>query len=154
MRKSSARYNVAPRYTCGSPASVDKATATLVASEERRAYEAALTGVYGDADKTKAERLGLRGIVEYREEKGSGKNHGWHVEDLCTGEMLFRLTNEALLKQGWRSFGTLSTYEQGLARELPIIDPEKKFYKIAFGSRVIVEAYEARVVERPEEMRS
>jgi hypothetical protein len=57
------RYSVVPRYTAGSPAAVDEQTALRVAREERAAYERLMTGLYGEEEKRRAERLGLGGIV-------------------------------------------------------------------------------------------
>ena len=76
-------FNVAPRYTCGSPAMVDEATARDVADSEKVGYERALAGFYGDEERTKAEREGLNGIAEIFYE--TKKN--WHIHDLCTGEV-------------------------------------------------------------------
>ena len=55
--------NVAPRYTSGSPGVVDEGTAARVAQQERDAYKRALEGVYGNVERSRAEKLGLRGIV-------------------------------------------------------------------------------------------
>jgi len=56
-------WNVAPRYTAGSPAMVDEATARRVAAQEQDAIEAFLDGSCGEENRTKAEKLGLDGIV-------------------------------------------------------------------------------------------
>jgi len=123
---------VAPRYTAGSPALVDATIALRVAVEEVSAIETALEGFWGEAQKARAERLGLRGIVECKRERGSGKKHGWDVVDLCTGERFFRLTQEALRKSGWRSYYDLTSWEQELATAAAtsIEDPKSGFYKI------------------------
>jgi hypothetical protein len=57
------RYNVAPRYTAGSPAQVDQQTADRVVIQERQGYQRALEGVYGTETQTEAEKLGLAWIV-------------------------------------------------------------------------------------------
>ena len=85
---SKGHYSVAPRYTCGSPAQVPLQTAQRVAREEERGYRQALTGLTGAEDLQKAQKLGLRGIVEHRVEV----KHGWRVEDMCTDERFDRLT--------------------------------------------------------------
>lgn len=56
-------YQVNPRYTCGSPAMVPEDIALKVAKEEREGYQDALTGIYGDEAKHRAESLGLDGIA-------------------------------------------------------------------------------------------
>lgn len=63
------RYSVVPRYTAGSPAAVDEATAKHVAREERAAYERYITGLYGEEEKRRADRLGLEGIVYSYDER-------------------------------------------------------------------------------------
>ena len=80
-------YNVRPRYTAGSPAMVDEATARRVAEQEKDAYEAALEGVYGEEDQRKAKALGLRGITE-RVREAMGRF--WEVTDLITDETYMR----------------------------------------------------------------
>lgn len=124
---------VAPRYTPGSPALVDMTTALRVAAEEAEAIQAALDGAWGEEQKARAERLGLRGIAEDKREQGSGKKHGWDVLDLCTGERFFRLTTEALRKHGWRSYHDLEQWEQRLVDASPPPDLEdrtKGYYKL------------------------
>jgi hypothetical protein len=79
-------WNVAPRYTAGSPAMVPEHIARQVAKEEKEAYERLLTGIYGEADKATAEKLGLKGIVEERFET----KKGWDVTDVLTGEQFIR----------------------------------------------------------------
>lgn len=80
-------YDVKPRYTAGSPAQVDLETATRVADQERRGYDEALEGSYGAVEREKAERLGLKGIVEERVEKIDC----WIVCDLLTSEKFVRM---------------------------------------------------------------
>jgi len=76
-------YNVAPRYTCGSPALVDQATAERVAREECKAFYVALSGRYGDEEaRATALKLGLGGIVEARETLA----RSYRFRDLLTGE--------------------------------------------------------------------
>ncbi len=76
-------YHVAPRYTAGSPASVNQEIAEQVAEEEAAAYARALTGRYGEEDKEKAMRLGLNGIAE---EVTHFANYNLS-RDLLTGEV-------------------------------------------------------------------
>lgn len=73
-------YNVAPRYTAGSPALVDYDTAAQVAKEEKAAYERCLEGVYGTDMQDKARRLGLDFIVEGR----TTHAHHYMAHDLIT----------------------------------------------------------------------
>lgn len=56
-------WEVAPRYTPGSPSMVSRTTALYVAEQEKRAYNQALTGCYGEEMKQTAETQELRGIV-------------------------------------------------------------------------------------------
>jgi len=56
-------YNVRPRYTPGSPAMVNGRTASKVAKDEKEFYEYALSGTWGEKEKTRAEIEGLRGIA-------------------------------------------------------------------------------------------
>lgn len=124
--------NVRPRYSPGSPALVHGRIAVGVARDEIRGIEVALEGFWGEAQKARAERLGLRGIAELKREQGSGKKHGWDILDLCTGERLFRLTDEALRKTGWRSWHDLAPWEQALAEAAAasVEDPKRGHYKI------------------------
>lgn len=82
-------YHVAPRYSGGSPAMVDYDTAARVAMEELRAYAEALEGPR--AERERAERLGIAGIVESHLESPQG----WNVGDLLTGETSFRPFKES-----------------------------------------------------------
>lgn len=84
-------YNVAPRYSAGSPAMVDERTALRVAEDEKDAFEAALCGVYGEAAMEEALALGLGGIVELRHEVG----RGWRCEDALTGRRFLRIPTTA-----------------------------------------------------------
>lgn len=79
-------FSVRPRYTPGSPGSVDEQMAQRVASQEKETYEVCLEGVYGESDLHKAKEMGLKGIVEsMTEHKG-----GWNVVDMITGEKSWR----------------------------------------------------------------
>lgn len=73
-------FNVAPRYTPGSPAMVDERTALRVAMEERGQYPFVLQGVSGLTEQLIAKDKGLDGIVECRVERPGF----WIVTDLIT----------------------------------------------------------------------
>lgn len=75
--------NVAPRYTCGSPASVDIKTAESVARDERDAYDYVLNGIEGEKSAERAKLDGLKLIVFEMVEVGKG----WWVLDWLTNEM-------------------------------------------------------------------
>lgn len=79
-------FNVKPKYTPGSPGSVDQKTAERVAEEERRCYKEALEGVYGEHLKKVAKSHGLLGIVERVYETAIG----WEVHDLLTDDQYMR----------------------------------------------------------------
>jgi len=127
-------YNVAPRYTPGSPSLVDGKTAERVAKEETRFIEHALSGAWGEKQKERARLLGLRGIAEQRVERGTGRKRGWEIHDLCTGERFFRLCHEALRALGWRMYNDLATYEQAEVDKNPPTDiegfREKGWFKV------------------------
>lgn len=108
-------YNVAPRYTPGSPALVPRDVAERVAHEEKRFVEHALSGAWGERNKAMAERLGLRGIVELRTER---RDH-WEILDLCTGERFKRLFPDKLRKLGYRTYQELQGWERKLLDESP-----------------------------------
>lgn len=81
-------FNVAPRYTPGSPALVDEATALKVAREEKDAYEYVLKGYGGVADQRKAQAPKAQApnalaliVFEMRE-----RPKGWVVHDMITDE--------------------------------------------------------------------
>ncbi len=78
-------YNVEPRYTPGSSACVERATAERVAKEEQVSIGHALRGAWGPAEKTRAEAQGLGLIVFSMKEVA----RGWEVEDLITGKRAF-----------------------------------------------------------------
>lgn len=131
-------YDVRPRYTPGSPGLVDEATAQRVAKEERESYEHALSGIMGEIDKARAEKLGLRGIVQWKQEKGAGKKQGWEVVDLVTGETLWQSCAEALYKLGWRNYHDLDEYGRRLVDQAPppdFADHKTGWYKIEALSR-------------------
>lgn len=76
------RYNVAPRYTPGSPALVREDVARRVMRDEQAEYEQVIAGLYGEDKKEQASRLGLSGIVEERWEFRGVVMY----RDLLTGE--------------------------------------------------------------------
>lgn len=78
----SSTFNVAPRFTPGSPGVVTHEIAVRVAEEEKRGHARALTGAMGDEDKKKAESQGLSLIVWQMKTTA----RGWHVKDLITDE--------------------------------------------------------------------
>jgi hypothetical protein len=85
-RRKAPQFNVAPRYTCGSPALVDRHQAVQAAREEEGAYQHATIGRYGPKLEERARTQGLLGIVEVRVET----RKGWDVLDLITGERYTR----------------------------------------------------------------
>jgi hypothetical protein len=87
-RKRAFHFNVAPRYTPGSPAWVPEGIARKVAIEERESYEHAREGVMGLDMETTAKTKGLLGIVELHVEEPRRK--AWRVLDLITGETFER----------------------------------------------------------------
>lgn len=95
-------YNARPRYTAGSPAAVDQATAEKLAADEIRMHQIALTGVWGDKQQAFAKQAGvgpfdagdgrgLRSPAEYVEEHS---NH-WLVKCLTTGKVFVRPFHDA-----------------------------------------------------------
>lgn len=120
-------YHVAPRYTGGSPALVSEFIAHRVAEQEKNGHEQALSGFWGDQQKLRAERLGLRGVAELREET----KKGWLIFDLCTEEHLLKLYDPE--KVGYRQFHDLDTGTQRALRAAPppgIEELEREFYKL------------------------
>lgn len=85
-RRINGHFNVAPRYTPGSPAMVDERTALRVAMEERGAYPYAFQGITGLTDQEIAKTKGLDGIVECRVEQPGF----WVVTDMITGRVYRR----------------------------------------------------------------
>ena len=75
-------WNVAPRYTAGSPAMVSETIARRVAKQEQDAIIAAREGAFGEKAQEMAERLGLAGIVWSSLETRKGVI----ITDLLTGE--------------------------------------------------------------------
>jgi hypothetical protein len=76
-------FNLAPRYTAGSPAAVwDRALAERIAREEQRSYERYLEGVYGTENQEMAQKAGVAGIVEERVTFA----HHFIATDMITGE--------------------------------------------------------------------
>lgn len=65
------RYNVAPRYSAGSPAMVDQTTAERVMAQERCCHRRALTGIYCADQQRIAETQGLADIVWTTLERGA-----------------------------------------------------------------------------------
>lgn len=76
-------FHVAPRWSSGSPAMVDIATAMKVAADELDCGHGAAQGIYGEEAKLKYELCGLRGIVYITYEK---RGHMW-VQDVLTDEL-------------------------------------------------------------------
>ena len=128
-------FNVRPRYTPGSPAAVDEEIARKVAEEEKHFIEHALSGVWGPAEKARAEKLGLRGIVEMRTER---RDH-WEVLDLCTGERFKRHFPEKIRKMGYQAYDSLENWEKKLIAENPPEDIEN-FEKASY--RIFVKPFE------------
>lgn len=78
-----AHLHLEPRYTCGSPAHcLDQDTVLHVANDEIASYDQYLTGIFGEANKKRAEVEGLAGIAYARWEKGKKVFR----LDLITGE--------------------------------------------------------------------
>jgi len=96
--------HVRPRYSCGSGAMVHDAVALKVAREEREDYAHALSGIYGEEQKKRAELLGLRGIAVAMAEQGSGRNFRWLVFDLVTGECYRRHDDAGIERLGFRPY--------------------------------------------------
>ena len=110
-------YNVAPRYTGGSPAMVSGDIAQRVAVEERDAYERTLEGWYGPDARATAETRGLRRIAEVVTERAGC----WIVEDLITGEHYirpFEVWHETPLRQSTRFHRLRSKYHLPLEGDL------------------------------------
>lgn len=121
-------YHVKPRYSPGSPAMVSERIAFMVAEDEKRGHEAALSGAWGDTQKLRAEALGLRGVSEYREET----RRGWLIQDLCTGEHLLKLYEAGIEKAGFRRFFDLDGATQAALRREPppgVEDVEEEWYE-------------------------
>jgi hypothetical protein len=80
--------NVRPRYTPGSPALVSMIQGEEVVADERRAYEHALDGHYGEEAQQRAMNLGLARIafVKVRERCRAQQRTIITYRDLITGE--------------------------------------------------------------------
>jgi len=89
-RRGRVHFYVRPRYTPGSPGTVDEATALGVLDSERRSFEHAKLGRYGEEAKADADRLGLRGIVEEHRSHARGTL----VTDVGEGGEYLRLLPE------------------------------------------------------------
>jgi hypothetical protein len=77
-------FDVKPRYSGGSPALVDEATARRVAAQEKDMIVGYLEGIYGEAEKLVAETMGLAWIVWFSSQKGNTVTR----EDVITGDKL------------------------------------------------------------------
>ena len=108
MARSRTHYNVAPRYSPGSPAQVDFETASGVVDDERHGHKAALEGAYGPERKAQAEQDGLDGIVEERIEKADC----WVIIDMITGRQFVRMfpAHESIKKRLARAFRLRAKY--------------------------------------------
>lgn len=93
--KRTVRWNVAPRYTPGSPAMVDEGIARHVLADERECYLRALDGTYGEAARLRAVALGTEWVVFLTWEKGNKL----YRED-CTTRKVVEVTKVELLKEG------------------------------------------------------
>ncbi len=99
-------FNVRPRYTSGSPASVNMDTAYKVVEQERRAHEHALSGAWGEQERLRALALGLRACAEGVEEL----RMCWRVSDLITGEMYDRpFPSRKRAKKPWFAYTAVRT---------------------------------------------
>jgi len=101
--------------------------ARRVAEQEKVSITHALSGAWGDREKLRAERLGLRGIAELREET----KKGWLILDLCTEEHLLKLYDPE--KVGYRQFYDLDTGTQRALRVAPppgVEEVDREFYKL------------------------
>jgi hypothetical protein len=78
-------YNVAPRFTCGSPAQVPFDTAARVADQECAAFERLKDEDPGHVDVVRKDAAA--GIVEERTER---TDH-WDITDMVTGERFIRM---------------------------------------------------------------
>lgn len=112
-------YNVRPKYSAGSPASVSAEIAAMVANDEREAHAATLRGIYGEASRAVAEKDTLRGLSERVIER----RDAWLVEDLITEERYVRpfpsRAVESPLMQGRRFARLRHNYALPLETDLP-----------------------------------
>lgn len=79
-----------PRYSAGSPAMVDMVTALGVARDEMRAYSHVLVGYTGPENQAAAQKLGLGGIVEWKQEAASFKLGGNSFTTILAYDLLTR----------------------------------------------------------------
>jgi len=117
-------WNVHPRYSSGSPASLrNKCLVGRVVDSERQNYKAALEGMYGDEHKIRAERLGLRGIIVLMHEK---RNH-WACYDEITNQSYELPFRNRMKKNGFVRWADIDIFVQDLiAKCEPIIVQEVK----------------------------
>lgn len=118
MTRAAIYYNVRPRYSPGSPASVDQQIAEMVANDERRGHKAALEGFYGEDRRKAAEEDTLRGLSEQVTER----TDCWIVQDLITDERYIRPFQPEwrLNSKYWMRLSRLrSKYRLPLQEELP-----------------------------------
>jgi hypothetical protein len=109
------RWSVYPRYSCGSPAQVDEATAMRVAHEERRGYETAADGTYGTERQQLALSMGLHGIVlcwterrglfDYRDALTGESRSGVRPEQFALDRVLELARRKEILEGGEVSDG-------------------------------------------------
>lgn len=106
--------------------------ASQVAKEELKAFLHSRDGWYGEKAKVLASHSGLREIAESVREKGSGKNNGWEVLDLITGERYFRPSEENMRRMGYVHFDGLSTWSKKYVSDNPSVengDKGRRWYK-------------------------
>jgi len=97
MSRAGIYFDVAPRYTGGSPAQVPQAIAERVAGEELDGFRMTLAGVYGEAAVARAQQLGVEGIAEERRERGDG----WEIRDLISDRRFFRIVRRIESDRQW-----------------------------------------------------
>lgn len=112
-------FECRPRYCGGSPALVPIGTCVHEAVDEKEAHARCLTGVFGEENKAKAEKLGLKGICFARWQKGKKVFR----YDLITGE-----TFEEPKRMSWDDKDHLrclrKTKEYGICRWTPDMEAE------------------------------
>jgi len=126
-------FEVRPRYTCGSPGQVSERICAEEALSEQEGYQRALSGVYGEESKAKAEREGLEGICFVRWSKG---NKTWRYDLIMNVkyEEPKRLETEdedrLKLLRHWKEFG-LSNWHTQLEAELVALENRAKIHRQA-----------------------
>jgi hypothetical protein len=142
------QFHVRPRYTPGSPAMVHDNIALKVAKEEAWAHEQALTGIWGEDEKKRAETLGLDGIAYVMFEKGSGRQFRWHVWDLITNVETRRLHQNELHRLGYYRFEHLQqTVQARLVQPgCRYPDYDREFYKLTSADFQTWEQYKPEIV--------